>query len=684
MQCVSPFPKPQVEKGVIDFRSYDFSHTGNASLRGNWEFYWGKLYTPANIPKAGPNNYFQTPISWNTYLQDKKPVGGSGYATYQLKILLPSNKQNLALKIPNIGTAYTIYVNGELSTQGGIVGQTPETTKPLYKPTIITLPKISDSLNLVIQVANFHHSYGGIWYDLLIGQDEDIRRESNKSDYAGFALLGSILIMGFYHLGLFWVKKTHISALYFGLFCLTSVIRILFEGEHIVRYLLVLDWFTSIRLEYISMPLAVIVFGWFLHSLFPKELPKKMVVILSIISLIPSVFILFFPPLLFTQILLLIELILVTNSIYAVIVLIVATYRKKEGAALLLGGFIILFMALVHDILYTNGIIQSTNQFATGLFIFILSQAQVLSYRFSKAFTKTEQLSQALDDANQNLESIVASRTESLRNANKKLDQESIKLNKSLQAAQVIQRAILPPEQKLNNRFANQYFIIYKPKDIVSGDFYWINDTQLTDLRTAFVAVVDCTGHGVPGALMSMLGNSFLNEIINQQQVRDTPTILRLLNEKVKKNLDPNSQYNLNQGMDVCLCRLEQLSEEATKVVFTGSKIPLFYTSGNNKIHCLKSDRITIGDKQQTNVRTFTTQQIVLNKGDMLYLATDGFTDTPNPQRKSFGSRRFKTLLESICHLSLEEQQQIMLKTLIQYQKGAEQRDDITVLGIRV
>ena len=135
--------------------------------------------------------------------------------------------------------------------------------------------------------------------------------------------------------------------------------------------------------------------------------------------------------------------------------------------------------------------------------------------------------------------------------------------------------------------------------------------------------------------------------------------------------------------MDVCLCKLVQIAEGTVQVTFTGSKIPLYYT-WQNTLHRLKGDRVTIGDKQQSDERGFTTQEIILNEGNMLYLSTDGFIDTPNSKRKSFGSQRFKTLLESICHLPLEEQKQAMLDTLAQYQKGADQRDDITVLGIRL
>ena len=146
------------------------------------------------------------------------------------------------------------------------------------------------------------------------------------------------------------------------------------------------------------------------------------------------------------------------------------------------------------------------------------------------------------------------------------LDLQNQNINASIQYAQNIQRAILPVQNQISNLFES--FIIYRPKDIVSGDFYWF--TQINN--TAFLAAVDCTGHGVPGAFMSMIGNSHLNEIVIEKQITNPAKILTLLNEKIIVSLRQDETAN-KDGMDVCFISIDLKSNEIT---FSGAKRPLY------------------------------------------------------------------------------------------------------------
>ena len=220
---------------------------------------------------------------------------------------------------------------------------------------------------------------------------------------------------------------------------------------------------------------------------------------------------------------------------------------------------------------------------------------------------------------------------------------------------------------------------MFRPKDIVSGDFYkysYIGGYH-------FIIVVDCTGHGVPGAFMSMIGNSLLNEIINEKQIYEPAEILTQLNKGVISALNQEHTDN-RDGMDVCLCRIEK--GENTKILFSGAKRDLiYYKASNNSLEFLKGERKSIGGNLSVrNLQKFTNQELNLSQGDVLYLTTDGFIDQNDKKRKRFGSKKFNNLLKDNAEKPLNEQKIILENALDEWQQGVEQRDDITVLGIKI
>ncbi|MBU8892450.1 MAG: SpoIIE family protein phosphatase [Bacteroidales bacterium] len=257
-----------------------------------------------------------------------------------------------------------------------------------------------------------------------------------------------------------------------------------------------------------------------------------------------------------------------------------------------------------------------------------------------------------------------------------KLDLQNQKINSSIQYAQNIQRAILPVKNQIKNLFDS--FIIYKPKDIVSGDFYWF--TRLKD--RAFLAAVDCTGHGVPGAFMSMIGSSLLNEIVLEKQVSEPSKILSLLDEKIIESLRQDETEN-NDGMDVCFISIDLKSNE---IAFSGAKRPLFiFKNKTSEFNEIKGDRISIGGaKKDKKNETFNNHIIQTETGDILYLSSDGLTDQNNLERKRFGSNRLKEVILSSIAEPMDVQKEIIEKELNDFQRDEEQRDDITLIGIKI
>lgn len=256
------------------------------------------------------------------------------------------------------------------------------------------------------------------------------------------------------------------------------------------------------------------------------------------------------------------------------------------------------------------------------------------------------------------------------------LDLQNKKINSSIQYAQNIQRAILPVKNQIENLFES--FIIYKPKDIVSGDFYWFAQVK----NTAFLAAVDCTGHGVPGAFMSMIGNSLLNEIVLEKNIIEPAKILSLLNEKIIESLRQDETEN-NDGMDVCFISIDIKTK---KITFSGAKRPLFiFNKKTSEFNEIKGDRLSIGGAKRKNKdERFNNHIIDAEVGDILFLSSDGLTDQNNFERKRFGSNRLREIILNNISESMERQKEMIESELSNFQKDEEQRDDITLIGIKI
>lgn len=303
-------------------------------------------------------------------------------------------------------------------------------------------------------------------------------------------------------------------------------------------------------------------------------------------------------------------------------------------------------------------------------------------YQIKKTNKQLEVLvKERTEEVEQQKEELITANSE-LEARNTQIQQQNSFIKSSIQYAQNIQSAILPLESSIKKLFDS--FIIFKPKDIVSGDFYWFT---MTNTHTAYLAVVDCTGHGVPGAFMSMIGSRIINDIIIEHQIDSPAEILELLDAETRKALKQDTSEN-NDGMDVCLCKIELPSEKQTtyNVTFAGAKRPLYYAeSGNADIKKIRGTRKSIGGvKSKHNKEAFSNNELKLEAQAMLYLSSDGLIDQPNPQRKRFGSQKLMNLLSQIHADEPILQKSMLLDVLKSYQSTASQRDDITVVGIKL
>lgn len=273
-----------------------------------------------------------------------------------------------------------------------------------------------------------------------------------------------------------------------------------------------------------------------------------------------------------------------------------------------------------------------------------------------------------LKEANLTLEKKVIERTN-------KIESQNREITDSIHYARRIQNALLPPNEELDVLLPS-YFILNKPRDIVSGDYYWLAHKD----NKVVIAVADCTGHGVPGAFMSILGVAYLNEILNKAVAIRANEILNQLRGQVIKSLHQTGKEDeARDGMEIALCVVDFNKK---KLQYSGAFRPL-YLLRDNGLKELKGDSMPIGIYDDEEL-SFKNEELNFKENDIIYMFSDGYVDQlGGPNRKTFRSRYFKQLLVDIHQKPLLEQKAILEKKFEEWKRDIEQIDDILVMGIR-
>ncbi len=271
----------------------------------------------------------------------------------------------------------------------------------------------------------------------------------------------------------------------------------------------------------------------------------------------------------------------------------------------------------------------------------------------------------------------VVEQKEEIEQQKLQIEEYYVQVTDSINYAKRIQDAILPPE-RLTKELLPDSFIFFKPKDIVSGDFYWIEKSN----NKVYFAAVDCTGHGVPGAFMSIVGHSNLKNALQRTNGHSPALVLDELNKGVSETLHQKEEGSSSKdGMDIACCSIDY---ETLMLEYAGAFNPL-YLLRDGEIEQIKANKFPIGSFLDGRDDQFTNHTLQLEKGDVLYVFSDGYADQfGGPRSKKMMYRRFRELLLSICHLPMEEQSERLNEFLTSWMGQEEQVDDIIVMGVRV
>lgn len=387
---------PKAVRGVIDLRSINLN-AASIPLEGEWEFYPNQLLKPTVQPEVSEVAYLDVPLLWNNASLSGKPLAAKGYATYRLKVLVPSaiEAESLALDIPDAYSSLTVFVNEEAFFNLGKPDTSAATTIPLFRPSAKRLHYDGDSFVITLHVANFHHHRGGLVRPITIGNNDVLKNKREASRSYDLFLTGSLFMGGLFFLGLFIFGRQDKAILYFSLFCLIYAYRIIGTEEYGLHHIFPqLSWFISIRLEYATLFLAVICLALFNYFLYPEEFNIWVLRLFLGACSVGLILSTLTPTYIFTAITPVFLVIMTAKLAYTMYIYVLGFIRKRPGSVFSLLSTVlltILFGVIVFGF-YTNVYPDKVYQILLYI-LFFFFQSLVLSYRFAY------QLNSARDEA---------------------------------------------------------------------------------------------------------------------------------------------------------------------------------------------------------------------------------------------------------------------------------------------
>lgn len=377
--------------GVMDLRITNLS--GNiVSLNGEWGLYWEQLLTAINDSSGKLTSYVAFPVKWANTIVAGKPLPAKGYASYSLTVLLPKKRPALGLEVPDTYSSFQLYLNGKLFAAAGKPGTSKETTIPHWEEKTIQLDDDLDTLHLVLQVANFHHSKGGPYKEIKVGDYDTLFYKRQETQAYDLLLTGCLFMGGLFFFGLYLFGRHDKVILFFSLFCLFYSYRIIGSGYYVLHTLFPgLSWVTTIHLEYLSLFISVAFFTLYTLYLYPKDANRYImwVEIWACLSLAAVVII--FPPTVFTQLISPFLAVMFSVIAYAFYVYIKAVRNRRLGAPYaLISTAVVLLVFVIINLQYFGFVKPQKALLFTGYISFFFLQSLILSFRFAYTLNKAK------------------------------------------------------------------------------------------------------------------------------------------------------------------------------------------------------------------------------------------------------------------------------------------------------
>ncbi|SMF57626.1 Glycosyl hydrolases family 2, sugar binding domain [Paenibacillus barengoltzii] len=418
----------QSDKGTLDLSQVQVSERP-IKLQGEWEFYWHELLSPNDIhdriaSDGNPNRWINLPNSWLGYRLDGQQLSGTGFATFRVMIQLSEQDRHerLALKMPSIFHAYKLWVNGEPLAEVGVVGQDKSSMTPRLATKFVYFHPENNTVELVIQVSNFHHKRGGITKFIELGGSDVLTVRTHLKIAGEIFITASLMVIGLYHLLLFILRRKDRAPLFFGLFALLLGIRSLLVGELLLTQLWPnFPWEIQFKIEYLTLCSSGYIITRYYISIFANYVSRWFRLGSRIVTGLLCLIVVAAPAIIYTHLLSVIGVVVVLHMLYLMVGLVQSAVQRKEGALIFLLASMVTLVTVINDFLYFNEWSSIGNTSPLGLLIFTVAQMFLLSSRFTKTATNEERIARELQEANDkltemnmNLEQTVQERTHAL------------------------------------------------------------------------------------------------------------------------------------------------------------------------------------------------------------------------------------------------------------------------------
>ena len=411
-------------QGLCDLRQWQPKIQGKIELAGEWAFYWKQLIPPDAFDHDTNNEFFfHLPGLWNNYESEKRLFNGDGFATFRLTLLLPKDIGELLFKIPEMPTAYKLWANQDLIAHNGVVAKTVDKMIPWFSPQVIHYQLADkDQLTLTLQISNFFHKDGGMWQSIEMGTIGDFHGMKTMPMFMDIFTCACLIIMAFHHFGLFIVRKTETSPLFFGLCCLFVGLRSLMLGQRIF-YLFFpdLSWNCHQKIEFILFYLSLPAFCSFFSGLFPGFANKRFIQLTWWIAMAFVLSVVLLPVKIFSQASIVFQMLTIISSLYIFWASIKAYQDKQTGSLVFIVGFLIILITIINDILTAHMIIKSHYLIHYAIMVFVMFQAFSLSKKSAAAYATIEEMTETLTEKNKALIRVDQLKDEFLANTSHEL-----------------------------------------------------------------------------------------------------------------------------------------------------------------------------------------------------------------------------------------------------------------------
>lgn len=639
VNCSKTDTRETVSRGTLDLRGHTFQDSAPVSLSGDYYFYPHKFMDPKNLIDSHKSSLFlKVPSFWNSN-RESGIQGPRGYATYALRILLPPDHPPLGLRVSVQGPAYEIFANNKSVYNAGVPSITKEGESYSYRSEIIYLPGIKDQLDLVFHVSNHSHRTGGLWNGFSLGVESELRKRDAVDLSMTTLLFSVVLVVGLFHLGLFFHRRDDIPSLYFSLVSIDTSLRIITTNNILLtRIFTDFPFFLIIKLSYISFYTGVPLFFTFVVFFFHE--PKRKIILRAVWppAILFTIHTIITPALEFTNYLYLYQILTIIWILGGIYLWIRAINRKEPGAILSLAGALFIFFTVAVDIIAPYFIYFNTDIAPLGLlaFITVLSHIQIAS--FVRGYR-----------------------------ANKKLGE----IDHELEFAKQVQSRILTPESYYSSLEDFEISVVYLPMNgKVSGDYY--NISRREDRMAFFIA--DATGHGVQAALTTMQ----IDMLFKTMEMAYPSECFIRFNHIMLENL---KSPNFFTGF---------IAEvKGTDMIYSSAGHPMQYllqTKRRNLVS-LKTHGKPVGMFRGNDYRTF---HSFVEKGDILLLFTDGIIEEMDQQGDFYDSDQMEIFIKSlldtdaILTLNMKDLNEALLQNIRNYVGHTRQTDDFTIMSIKI